>query len=60
MSSVSSSWRMFVPRQAAQAVASSTLTVISSQSSQYQAGMLWPHQIWRLMHQSRMSSSQRM
>src|SRR5580700_8619928 len=29
-------------------------TIISLQSPQYQAGIRWPHQSWREMHQSRM------
>ena len=37
---------------------SSTATMTTSQPSQYQAGMRWPHQSWRLTHQSRMFSIQ--
>ena len=37
-----------------QEVGSSMATMISPQSSQVQAGIWWPHQIWREMHQSRM------
>src|SRR5690554_1776918 len=34
-------------------VGSSSATISSSQSSQYQAGIWWPHHNWRLMHQGR-------
>ena len=32
--------------------------MVSGQASQYQTGMRWPHQIWRLIVQSRMFSIQ--
>ena len=35
-----------------QTVTSSPETVIFPQSPQYHAGILWPHQSWREMHQS--------
>ena len=37
---------------------SSTATITSPQSSQYQTGMRCPHHSWREMHQSRMFSIQ--
>ena len=54
---------MFAEPQPAQLVgsvigASADGSVIAAQSSQYQTGMRWPHQIWRLMLQSRMFSIQ--
>ncbi len=58
VSSTSSSWVRRELPHLAQAVGSVSATMISPQSSQVQAGMRWPHQIWRLMHQSRMLSSQ--
>src|SRR3989304_8430780 len=45
---------MFLLLHLAQAFTSVRLTVISPQSSQNHAGMRWPHQIWREMHQSLM------
>src|ERR1700676_4892206 len=44
--------------QCAQALGASRATVIFRQSAQCQAGMRWPHQSWREMHQSRMFSIQ--
>ena len=52
VSSTSSSWRMWVEWQCWHSVGSVSLTVISPQSSHVQAGMRWPHQSWREMHQS--------
>ena len=37
---------------------SSRLTIVSPQSSQYHAGMRWPHHNWREIVQSRIFSSQ--
>jgi hypothetical protein len=56
VSSVSSSWRTASELQDSQRVGVSIATVWCWQASQYQTGMRWPHQIWRLMHQSRMFS----
>ena len=53
VSSTSGSWVMFLEWQHSHSVASSFETVTCPQSSQYQAGMRWPHQSWREMHQSR-------
>src|SRR5258708_15776474 len=44
--------------QCAQTCGVSRATVISWQSAQCQAGIRWPHQSWREMHQSRMFSIQ--
>ena len=49
---------MFFEPQCRQAVASSRETVTPPQSAQCHAGMRWPHQSWREMHQSLISSSQ--
>ena len=57
MSSVSSSCRT-APPHVGQASGSSTATMVSGHASQYHTGMRWPHQIWRLMVQSRMFSIQ--
>ena len=41
-----------------QVAGASSATISSLQSWQVQAGMRCPHQIWRLMHQSRILSIQ--
>src|SRR5207237_9731302 len=54
VSSTSVSWRRSAELQRGQAVGVSRATMISLHSPQCQAGMRWPHQSWREMHQSRM------
>ena len=58
VSKTSSSCLMLPPPQWAQTLGSAVLTVILPQSAQFQAGMRWPHQICREMHQSRMLAIQ--
>ena len=58
VSSTSGSCSSLAEPQAAQLVGSSTVTVKWSQSPQYQTGIRCPHHSWRLIHQSRMFSSQ--
>ena len=57
VSSTSSSC-LSAPPHLGHTAGASSATTISPQDSQFQAGMRWPHHIWRLMHQSRMLSSQ--
>ena len=52
VSSTSSSRVMFLLWQCSHSVASWRETVMWPQSAQYQAGIWWPHQSWREMHQS--------
>ena len=58
VSSTSSSWCRSVDPHLRQLAGASSCTMSSPQAWQVQAGMRWPHQIWRLMHQSRMVSIQ--
>ncbi len=58
VSKVSSSCLRRLPPQAGQDVGVVSDTMISSQSSQYQAGMRCPHHSCREMHQSRIFSIQ--
>ena len=58
VSSTSLSCRRFCDRQLPHSSGSSTAAVWWPQSSQYHTGMRCPHHSWRLMHQSRMFSSQ--
>jgi len=53
VSSTSSSWRSSVLPHSGQEAGVSRRTMVWPRS-QYQTGTRWPHQIWRLMHQSRM------
>ena len=53
VSSVSGSWVMLELPHLGQVQGASLATTVSPQSSQYQAGIWWPHHSWRLMHQSR-------
>jgi len=59
VSRTSSSWRSAVAPQVEQAGGVSRATV-TWPASQYQAGIWWPHQSCRLMHQSWMSRIQAM
>jgi hypothetical protein len=59
VSSTSSSWRRLAPPQVVQAAGVWRATV-TWPSGQYQAGIWWPHQSWRLMHQSWMLRIQAM
>ena len=52
VSRTSVSWVMSVELQLPQVVGVSRATVIPPQGLQCQAGMRWPHQSWREMHQS--------
>ena len=52
VSSTSGSRWMFLLWQASHSQASVRETVTWPQSSQYHAGIWWPHQSWREMHQS--------
>ena len=54
VSRTSVSWARSPPPQLAQALGSSLATVTWPHPAQDQAGMRWPHQICREMHQSRM------
>ena len=58
VSSTSSSCFRSVQPHLGQELGSCSATMSSPHCAQVQAGMRWPHQIWRLMHQSRMLSSQ--
>ena len=53
VSRVSGSWVSLVPPHLGQVQGALLATTVSPQSSQYQAGIWWPHHSWRLMHQSR-------
>src|SRR3989442_14049152 len=57
VSSTSGSWRT-APPQLGHAARSVRETWTVSQRSQYQAGILGPHQSWREMHQGRVVSIQ--
>ncbi len=54
VSRASESWVMAPLPQWAHSVGSWVATVCWPQSAHSQAGIRWPHQSWRLMHQSRM------
>src|SRR5580698_4308822 len=58
VSRTSVSWVMLTDPQCSQAVGVSRATVIFLQSAQCHAGIRWPHQSCREMHQSRMFSIQ--
>ena len=46
------------PPQAPQRSGAVSATIVSSQGSQYQTGIRWPHQSWRETHQGRISRIQ--
>ena len=58
VSRTSSSWTRCMPPHFGQAGGACMATATSPHPSQVQAGIWWPHQIWREMHQSRMFSIQ--